>query len=76
LAGGSARARPGSSSPPSGTSRSSFVALFALRQGLTSVVQSALVGSVLANSLLVLGLAFVVGGLKNGTQRFDSPRRG
>jgi Ca2+:H+ antiporter len=51
-----------------------FVALFALRQGLTSVVQSALVGSVLANSLLVLGLAFVVGGLKNGMQTFDSAR--
>jgi Ca2+:H+ antiporter len=51
-----------------------FVALFALHQGLTSVVQSALVGSVLANSLLVLGLAFIVGGLKNGVQTFDSSR--
>jgi Ca2+:H+ antiporter len=32
------------------------------------------VGSVLANSVLVLGLAFTVGGLRNGTQRFDSER--
>jgi Ca2+:H+ antiporter len=51
-----------------------FIALFALHQGLTLVVQSALVGSVIANSVLVLGLAFIVGGLRNGTQTFDSPR--
>jgi Ca2+:H+ antiporter len=51
-----------------------FIALFALRQGLTLVVQSALVGSVIANSVLVLGLAFIVGGLRNGRQTFDSPR--
>src|SRR5207237_6811955 len=34
----------------------------------------ALIGSILANSLLVLGLAFFAGGLRNGVQRFDSPR--
>jgi Ca2+:H+ antiporter len=51
-----------------------FIALFALRDGLTEVVQSALVGSVIANSVLVLGLAFFVGGARHGTQRFDSPR--
>jgi len=47
-----------------------FVCIFALRAGLYDVVRAALVGSVLANVLLVLGLAFVVGGLKHGTQRF------
>jgi Ca2+:H+ antiporter len=53
-----------------------FVGIFALRAGLVTVVQSALIGSILANSLLVLGLAFLVGGLRNGTQRFasESPR--
>jgi Ca2+:H+ antiporter len=51
-----------------------FIALFALHAGLVGVVQGALVGSILANSVLVLGLAFVVGGLRNGTQRFDSER--
>ena len=51
-----------------------FISFFALRAGLTTVVQSALVGSVIANSVLVLGLAFIVGGARNGTQRFDSPR--
>ncbi len=45
-----------------------------LREGLTEVVQAALVGSVIANSVLVLGIAFVVGGVRNGTQKFDSPR--
>lgn len=49
-----------------------FVGIFALRAGLITVVQSALIGSILANSLLVLGLAFLVGGLRHGTQRFGS----
>jgi Ca2+:H+ antiporter len=51
-----------------------FIALFALRDGLIDVVQAALVGSVIANSVLVLGLAFIVGGAVNGTQRFPSSR--
>jgi Ca2+:H+ antiporter len=51
-----------------------FIALFALRDGLIMVVQAALVGSVIANSVLVLGLAFLVGGARNGTQRFASMR--
>ena len=49
-----------------------FVGIFALRAGLVSVVQAALVGSILGNSLFVLGLAFLVGGLRHGTQRFSS----
>lgn len=51
-----------------------FIALFAIREGLIRVVQAALVGSIIANSVLVLGIAFVAGGLRNGTQTFDSPR--
>jgi Ca2+:H+ antiporter len=51
-----------------------FIALFALNKGLTEVVQAALVGSVIANGVLVLGIAFLAGGLKYGTQSFDSPR--
>src|SRR5215212_2489554 len=51
-----------------------FVSFFALQAGLITVVQSAIVGSILANSLLVMGLAFVFGGWKNGTQRFASER--
>ena len=49
-----------------------FVCIFALRAGLDQVVQAALIGSILGNSLLVLGLALFLGGLKNGTQRFKS----
>ncbi len=48
-----------------------FVCIFALNMGLTAVVQSALVGSILANTVLVLGSAFVAGGLRHGVQRFD-----
>jgi Ca2+:H+ antiporter len=51
-----------------------FVALFALHAGLIGVVQAALVGSILANSVLVLGLAFLVGGLRNGVLSFNSAR--
>jgi Ca2+:H+ antiporter len=47
-----------------------FVTLFALHAGLYDVVRAAIVGSILANVLLVLGLAFVVGGLRHGTQHF------
>jgi Ca2+:H+ antiporter len=51
-----------------------FVCVFALRDGLYDVVRAALVGSVLANVLLVLGLAFVVGGLRHGVQTFAAGR--
>jgi len=49
-----------------------FVSIFALRAGLANVVQAALVGSILGNSLLVFGLALFFGGIRNGTQRFKS----
>jgi Ca2+:H+ antiporter len=49
-----------------------FISIFALQAGLVVVVQTALIGSILANSLLVLGLAFVVGGLRHGPQRFGT----
>ena len=51
-----------------------FIGFFALKAGLLAVVQAAIIGSILSNLLLVLGLAFVVGGLKHGPQRFDSGR--
>jgi Ca2+:H+ antiporter len=49
-----------------------FIGIFALRAGLVEVVRSALVGSILANMLLVLGLAFLAGGLRHGPQRFGA----
>ena len=49
-----------------------FVILFALKAGLFGVVKATLVGSILANVLLILGLAFLVGGFKHGRQRFGA----
>jgi Ca2+:H+ antiporter len=51
-----------------------FVSIFALRAGLVTVVQAALVGSVLGNLLLVLGLVFLVGSARHGPQSFDPAR--
>jgi Ca2+:H+ antiporter len=51
-----------------------FIGFFALRAGLIEVVRAAIIGSILGNALLVLGLAFVVGGLRHGEQRFDASR--
>jgi Ca2+:H+ antiporter len=51
-----------------------FIGFFALRAGLVAVVQAAIIGSILSNILLVLGLSFVVGGLKHGRQMFNSER--
>jgi Ca2+:H+ antiporter len=50
-----------------------FISIFALQAGLVVVVQTALIGSILANTLLVLGLAFLLGGLRHGTQQFHAP---
>jgi Ca2+:H+ antiporter len=51
-----------------------FICIFSLQAGLVDVVRAALVGSILANLLLVLGIAFVVGGLRHGTQQLGSER--
>ena len=49
-----------------------LVCAFSLLAGLLQVVQAALIGSILANSLLVLGIAILVGGLKHGRLHFDA----
>src|SRR5215471_5533829 len=49
-----------------------FVCIFALQAGLVTVVQASLVGSILSNALLVLGLAFIVGGARHGVLVFES----
>ena len=48
-----------------------FIAIFALQSGLVAVVQASLIGSILGNALLVLGLAFVMGGAKHGVLKFE-----
>ncbi|MGZ9116850.1 MAG: sodium:proton exchanger, partial [Methylocystis sp.] len=49
-----------------------FVCIFALRAGLLTVVQASLIGSILSNALLVLGLAFIAGGWRRGVLHFES----
>jgi len=48
-----------------------IITLVAVRAGLLEVVKASITGSVLGNLLLVLGLAVLLGGLKNGIQRFS-----
>src|SRR5689334_23449477 len=52
-----------------------FVVIFALQKGEVVVAQTSIIGSLLANALLVLGLVIVVGarGREDGCMRF-SPR--
>jgi Ca2+:H+ antiporter len=48
-----------------------IIALFALGAGLHEVVKASLLGSILGNTLLVLGAAAFVGGIGRDRQRFD-----
>src|SRR5512147_2666977 len=48
-----------------------IITLFAVRAGLLDLVKASLIGSILGNVLLVMGLSILLGGLKNGVQKFD-----
>ena len=50
-----------------------FVVIFALQKGELVVAQTAIIGSILANALLVLGLVIVVGARRapDGVMRFS-----
>src|SRR5512147_2358179 len=48
-----------------------IISFVALRSGLTDMVRASLVGAVMANLLLGLGLAFFLGGLRFHTQEFN-----
>jgi Ca2+:H+ antiporter len=50
------------------------IGVVALSNGLAPVVKASLTGAILANLLVSLGVALIVGGLRFGAQRFD-PRR-
>lgn len=47
-----------------------IIALVALRAGMLDVVKASLVGSIIGNLMLVLGAAFLAGGLKHPVQTF------
>jgi Ca2+:H+ antiporter len=48
-----------------------IIAFFALQAGLLDVVKASLTGSIIGNLLFVLGVSVLVGGLRNGVQRFS-----
>ena len=48
-----------------------IIALIALNEGLVSVVKSSIVGSIISNLLLVLGLSMLLGGIKYKEQDFQ-----
>jgi Ca2+:H+ antiporter len=53
-----------------------IITIIALREGLTTVVKASIAGSILGNILFVLGASLLIGGLKNGNQRFDAQSAG
>ena len=48
-----------------------IIAFFALKEGLFDVVKASIVGSVIGNILLILGLSMILGGYKFKTQSFN-----
>ena len=48
-----------------------IITIFAIREGLLELVLASITGSILGNILLVMGMAMLLGGLKNGRQVFS-----
>jgi Ca2+:H+ antiporter len=48
-----------------------IISLVALRAGLLEMVRASLIGAILANLLLALGVAFLLGGFRHHDQRFN-----
>lgn len=48
-----------------------IITLIAINAGLLELVKASITGSILGNLLLVMGIAMMAGGLKNGLQSFD-----
>ncbi len=48
-----------------------IITIFALREGLLELVKASIVGSILGNLLLVMGLSLLLGGLRHGVQGFN-----
>ena len=53
-----------------------IITVFALREGLVDLVKASITGSIIGNTLLILGCAALVGGIRHGPQRFDAPAAG
>lgn len=48
-----------------------IIGVIALTQGMNTLVQASITGSILGNLLFVLGISFVVGGIRHPIQRFN-----
>jgi len=48
-----------------------IITIVAIREGLLDLVKASITGSILGNLLLVLGMAMLLGGMRNGVQSFD-----
>lgn len=49
-----------------------IISILALREGLIDVVKAAIIGTILGNTLLVLGISVCVGGFKHGRLKFEA----
>jgi Ca2+:H+ antiporter len=49
-----------------------IITLVAIREGYLELAKASITGSIIGNLLLVLGLSLLVGGIRNGEQRFSS----
>jgi Ca2+:H+ antiporter len=48
-----------------------IIGFFALKHGLVKVVKASLVGSIIGNLLLALGMSMFLGGIRHGSQKFN-----
>jgi Ca2+:H+ antiporter len=48
-----------------------IITIAAIRAGLLELVKASITGSILGNLLLVMGFAFIVGGVRHGRQQFN-----
>ncbi len=48
-----------------------IITLVAIREGLLDLVKASITGSIIGNLLLVMGFSMLLGGVKNGVQKFD-----
>jgi Ca2+:H+ antiporter len=53
-----------------------IITLVAIREGYLELAKASITGSIIGNLLLVLGLSLLVGGIRNGPQRFSTETAG
>lgn len=59
-----------------GNAAEMIIGIVAINAGLLDLVKASITGSIIGNLLLVLGMGFLLGGLKHGTLRFDPREAG